>query len=135
MKKRASVKASATSFFHAFWELDILVMDRSSSSKASGVCVGNSLERMPGPITLPEIVVAAEITRSWSIKTFLRTGTMERRIRRISSVEVWESLVVLVVLVVVVIESLSDVGSSAAVITTGRTVNIAVKRRRNRSCI
>jgi hypothetical protein len=46
---------------------------------------GNVLERKVGPITLEDIVAAAERTRSGSRRIFGRLGTMEARIATTSS--------------------------------------------------
>jgi hypothetical protein len=74
-----------------------------------------------GPITLVEIVLDAESTRSGSIRIFGRFGAIEARIPTTSSD----------LAIGLPMESLSAAFSENPI---GRVVKVAVRSRRNKSC-
>lgn len=84
-KKRLSLNASPTSFFQVFWLFCSLDNSWNSLSVFDETVSGNDLERSVGPITLVEIVPAAERIRSASSRILGRFGTTEANTETTSS--------------------------------------------------
>lgn len=84
-KNLESLKASLTSFFHVFWLFCNLESSCKSVNVFRPIVSGKLLERKAGPMTLVEMVPAADSTRSDSTNILGRLGTIDARIATTSS--------------------------------------------------
>src|SRR3569833_910154 len=132
-KNLASLKASVTSFFQAFWLLGSLESSWSSTSELLEIESGNVLARSAGPITLVDIVAAACSTRSVSTNTLGRLGTMAASIPTTSSALSEGVLFCGVRRDNSLPLGFSDWEDEVSAKLRGRVVKRAVKSRRNKS--